>query len=150
MIVQIRFPAACLALAAALAAVPSAVAQVSKPPRDPVLIQRKLQQSAALQREALQTLKDPGQAERLVKNAWTELKSAKDDMVINASNMQFPDPLFNTNNGRAEQALALLLGCWDTLKLRDKWTDPSKEIAGVRGRLQQSLGLTNTVAATTF
>jgi hypothetical protein len=140
-----------LALTIMLAPASAAEAQrSSKPPRDPVQIQQKLQRSASLQRQALQTLNDPEQAEQLVKNAWTELRSAQDDMVINASNMQFPDPLFSANNRRAEQALALLLGCWDTLKLRDKWTDPNSQIAGVRGRLQQSLGLTNTVAATTF
>lgn len=139
-----------LALTVMLTAASSAVAQRSKPPRDPAMTQKKLQRSASLQRQALQALTDPAQAELLVKNAWTELKSAQDDMVINASNMRFPDPLFNTNNRRAEQALALLLGCWDTLKLRDKWIDRDSEVAGVRGRLQQALGLTNVVAATTF
>ena len=144
------FTAMFLGLAVVLTTVPAAVAQLSKAPRDTAAIQRKLQRSVSLQRQALQTLNNPGQAELLVKNAWTELKSAQDDMVVNASNMQFPDPLFSTNNRRADQALALLLGAWDTLKLRDKWADPDNQIAGVRARLQQALALTNTVAATTF
>jgi hypothetical protein len=51
---------------------------------------------------------------------------------------------------RGDRALALLLGCWDTLKLRDKWADPDSQINGVRSGLQQSLDFTDTVAATTF
>jgi hypothetical protein len=149
--VHTRLTAVIFVLTIMLATTSAADAQrSSKPPRDPAKIQQKLQRSASLQRQAMQTLNDLGQAETLVKSAWSELKSAQDDMVINHSNMQFPDPLHNLNFGRSEQALALILGCIDTLKARDKWTDPTNEVAGVRNRLQQSLGLTNTLAAVTF
>ncbi len=139
-----------LAAVAVLITVSPAATQLSKPPRDPALIQRKLQRSAELQREALQALTDPKNAERIVKNAYGQLMSAKEDMVVNASNVQFPDPLFAGNKARVDQALALLLGAWDTLKLRDQWSDPSSQVARVRNNLQQALRLTNTLLATSF
>jgi hypothetical protein len=146
-----RLTAVVFALTIVLATAPAADAQrSSKPPRDPAKIQQKLQQSASLQRQAMQTLNDLGKAETLVKSAWGELKSAQDDMVMNQSNMQFPDPLHGLNWQRSEQALAILLGCMDSLKARDKWTEPANEVVGLRNRLQQSLGLTNTLAAVTF
>jgi hypothetical protein len=144
-----NFTAMGLALAVVLVTASPAAAQSSKS-HDPSVTQRKLQRSAELQRQALQALTDLGSAERLVKNAYDELKAAKDDMVIRASNTQFPDPLFPSNNRRMDQALALIQGAWDALKLRDKWSDPDSQVAGVRSNLQQALKLTNLVAATNY
>ena len=137
-----------LALAAVVAAVSPAAAQLSKSPRNAASVKGKLEKSAELQRQALQALADLGRAERLVGNAHEELRSAKDDMVIIASNAKFPDPLSASNQRRTDQALSLLLGALDGLKLRDKWSEPDKRVAGVRNNLEQALRLTNTVLAT--
>jgi hypothetical protein len=145
-----RLVAMILALAVLLASASLAVSQYSKPPRDPAMIKRKLDRSAELQRQALQALGDRPRAEKLVERAWTELKSASDDMIINASNMKFPDPLFGANNKRVDQALALLLGAWDAVKRRDQWTGEEGQVQGVRTNLEQALRLTNTVAASTY
>jgi hypothetical protein len=125
-----------------------AATQLSKPPRNPASVKEKLEKSAELQRQALQALADLGRAERLVGNAWAELKAAKDDMVIIASNTKFPDPLSASNERRSDQALALLLGALDALKLRHQRSDPEKWVAGVRSNLEQALRITNTVIAT--
>jgi hypothetical protein len=114
------------------------------------MIQRKIQKNAELPGQALQVLTDPGRAERPVANPHEEFRSAKDDMVINASNMRFQDPLSAGHNRRVDQALSLLLRAWDALKLRDKWSDSVSRVDGVRDNLQQALRLTNTVLATSF
>jgi hypothetical protein len=137
-----------LALAAVVATVSPAATQLSKPPRNSASVKGKLEKSAELQRQAQQALADLARAERLVRNAWDELKAAKDDMVIIASNTKFPDPLSASNEKRLDQALSLLLGALDALKVRDKWSEPEKRVAGVRSNLEQALRLTNTVLAT--
>jgi hypothetical protein len=145
-----RLVAMILVPAAVLASASPAVTQPSKPPRDPAMIQRKLQRSAELQRQTLQALGDRERAEKLVASAWNELRSAIDDMTINKNNMKFPDPLFPANIKRVEQAFELVLVAWDALKARDKWTGDEGQVQGVRTKLEQALRLTNTAAATTF
>ena len=144
-----RFMGALLALAVILASAAPAATQ-GKPPRDPSMIQRKLQNSADLQRQAMQSLGDRERAEKLVGSAYNELKSADDDMVINKNNMKIPDPLFGPNIRRCDQALDLVLLAWDALRARDKWTGAEAQVQGVRSKLEQALRLTNTVAASTF
>ena len=117
----------------------------SKPPRDPVEIQRKIQRSAELQRQALQALGDPARADRLITSAYASLKSAQDDMVINATTARLPDPLLNLNVKKADQALTLVQGAGDAFK--GSAENPA-ELA--RERLQQALRVTNTLLATGF
>ena len=148
--VLIRFVTVSLGVATVMVSASSAVAQSGKPPRDPAAIQRKVQRSADLQRQALETLSDPAKAARLAGSAYIELKSAHDDMIMNASNSKFPDPVLDFNSKRTGQALGLVQVAADTLNTRDRWNDPNGAIAGVRSRLQQSLQLTNTVAAIGF
>ena len=106
-----------VALALGIFAVVSpALAQASRPPRDPIEIQKKIQKSAELQRQALQNLTDPTRAERLITDAAVELQAAYTDIVINASNMTMPDPLSGINSRKAQQALSLLQGASDILK----------------------------------
>ncbi len=138
-----------LALAVILASAAPAAAQ-GKQPRDPAMIQRKLQRSADLQRQALQALGDRERAEKLVGTAYNELKSANDDMILNKKNTKFPDPLFGPNIRRCDQALDLVLVAWDALRAKDKWTGDEGQVQGVRAKLEQAVRLTNTVAASTF
>jgi hypothetical protein len=121
------------------------VAAQSKPPRDPADIQRKVQRSADLQRQALQALGNPAQADRLIGSAYDSLKRAHDDMVINASNMRPPDPLLGINLRKAEQALALVQGARDAFK-----SSLENPVDVARERLQQALRATNTLLATGF
>ena len=137
-----------LALAALLGFASSLFAQSGKPPRDPAAIQRKIQRSANLQRQALEALSEPGEAEKLAKNAWGQLKSAHDDLVMNSSNTRPPDPLLDLSTRKGYDALQLLQGAVDALGARDRRGDEA--IATARDRLQQSLRITNTLAATGF
>ena len=136
---------ALVALSTIIASVTPAAPQPSKPPRDPVAIQRKVQRSMELQRQALQGLSDPPQAEKVVWNAFNQLKSAYDDMVMNASNIKPPDPILALNSRKAEQALGLVQQAGDALQARG---DNAVEVA--RDRLQQSLRVTNSLLATGF
>ncbi len=139
-----------LALAAVLTAAPPASTQSSRPPRNPLDIQTKIQKSAELQRQALQTLANPGEAEQLIWKAYAELQAAHGDMIINASNMKPPDPLFDVSNQKMQQALLKLQQAGDTLKTRDQSSGPSDPVDVARTHLQQALRLTNMVLATTF
>jgi hypothetical protein len=134
-----------ITLAAIVVFVPPVAAQSSKPPRDPAAIQRKVQRSAELQRQALEALGNPAQALRLVRNAWTQLKAAQDDMVMNYTNMKPPDPMLNLGIRKTEQALPLIQVAGDTLQNRD---ESGVEVA--RDRLQQALRITNSLLATAF
>jgi len=144
-----RLMAMILALAVILASAAPAATQ-AKPPRDPAMIQRKLQRSADLQRQTLQALGDRERAEKLVASAYSELKSANDDMVLNKKNTKFPDPLFGANIRRLDQALDLVLVAWDALRARDKWTGDEGQVQRVRTNLEQAIRLTSTAAASTF
>lgn len=111
-------------------------------------IRMKLVESSALQRRALQTLSsDPGRAEQLISDAYAQLQAAHSAMVIRASGMKFPDPLFAFNDTKAREALALLQTAGDTLKVRDQST-AADSIGVARNRLDQALRLTNLLAGT--
>src|ERR1700738_3614757 len=85
-------------LLAAIVAAPPALAQSGRPRYESAEIQRKVQKSAELQRQALQALTDPRRAEGLVQSAWTELRAAQHEMIMNASGAKFVDPLFEMSN----------------------------------------------------
>ena len=139
------FLVAGLAITTVLNLVDPAAAQATRSSRDPVEIQRKVQRSAELQRQALQVLGNPGQADRLIANAYSNLKSAQDDMIVIASNAKTPDPLFNLNIKKADQALVLIQVAGDALKSTlENPTDVARE------KLQQALRVTNTLLATGF
>jgi hypothetical protein len=133
----------------------SAVAQSPSLPYDPADIQLKIQKSMKLQREALQSLTDPAQAERLTRAAWTELRAAQHGMILNATRAKFVDPLFEMNNRRAAQALDHLLNAGDLLAAQKKATasreDQEEKSAsgsrdGARLHLEQAVRLTNGLA----
>jgi hypothetical protein len=98
----------------------------------------------------LETLANPGQAERIAANAWTQLKSAHDDMYVNNKYAQFPDPLYAGSDQRLTQALASLQIALDTLRAHGQWTDSAREVERVRSNVQKALRLTNIVAQTSF
>jgi hypothetical protein len=137
-----------LALAALLGPASSTVAQSGKPPRDPVNIQRKVQRSADLQRQALGALSEPTKAARLAESAYTQLKAAQDDMIINATTAKSLDPIQELNSRKVNQALTLVQEAWDALGARSG--DPDTAVAVARDRLQQALRLTNALLATGF
>ena len=150
----------CLALAlllSAFAAETPAHAQSRRPAYDPAEIQRQIQKSVQLQRQALQSLTDSGQAERLVRNAWTELRAALNGMTINASEAKFVDPLFDINSKKAQSALSLLQIAADSLKGNQSApaARPDQEggaqaqasyLDGVRRNLEEAVRLTNGIA----
>jgi len=145
-----------------LVAIASSAIGQSRAPRDPAEIQRKVQRSADLQRQALQALADPSRAERLVSSAYAQLDSAYTDMVINSSNMKMPDPLSAINTRKAQQALTHLLAASDALKnslsqpaatpkgqeSADQAPDTSRAssyVEGARSSLDQALRLINSM-----
>jgi hypothetical protein len=143
----------CLALAlllSAFAAETPAYAQSRRPPYDAAEIQRQIQKSVQLQRQALQSLTDPGQAERLVRNAWTELPAALNGMTINASEAKFVDPLFDINNKKAQSALSLLQIDQSAPAARPDQEGGAQTQAsyldGVRRNLEEAVRLTNGIA----
>jgi len=144
-------------LLAAIATASPALAQSGRPRYEPAEIQRKVQKSADLQRQALQTLSDPRRAEGLVQSAWTELRAAQHEMISNASGAKFVDPLFEMSNKRAEQALVHLQAAGDALKSNRSTagvrTDQEEGapaqpayLDGVRQHVEQALRLTNGLA----
>src|SRR2546425_262654 len=137
-----------LALAAMLASVSSTSAQSGKPPSDLAKIQRNVQRSAELQRQALEALSEPAKAARLVGSAYTQLKAAQDDMVINATTAKSVDPIQELNGRKLSQALTLVQQAGDALNTRSG--DPDSAVAVARDRLQQALRLTNALLATGF
>jgi hypothetical protein len=141
-----------MGVTAVLASACPAVAQSTRPPRDPTIIQRKVQRSADLQRQALENLSDPARAGKLARSAYTDLKSAQDDMIMNASNSKYPDPLLDLSTKKAQQALGLVQTAGDILTTRNQWNDPAgaAALAGVRSRLQQAVQITDTILATGF
>ena len=137
-----------LALAAMLASVSSTAAQSGKPPRDLAKIQRNVQRSADFQRQALEALSEPTKAARLVGNAYTHLKAAQDDMIINATTAKSVDPIQQLNGRKVDQALTLVQQAGDALI--DGRGGPDSGVALARDRLQQALRLTNSLLATGF
>jgi hypothetical protein len=137
-----------LALAALVASVSSTFAQSGKPPRDLANIQRKVQRSAELQRQALEALSEPARAARLVGSAYTHLKAAQDDMIINSTTARSLDPIQELNGRKLNQALTLVQQAGDALNAGSG--DPDSAVAVARDRLQQALRLTNALLATGF
>ena len=137
-----------LALAPLLASVSAPFAQSAKPPRDPANIQRKVQRSADFQRQALEALSEPARAARLVGSAYTQLKAAQDDMIINSTTARSLDPIQELNGRKVNQALTLVQQAGDALGTRG--SDPDNAVAVARDRLQQALRLTNSLLATGF
>lgn len=145
-----RFLVLVTAVMTLLAPASALLAQSIAPPRDPAKIQRKVQRSASLQRQALEALSEPAKAARMVANAYAELKSAHDDIVMNASNLKYPDPTLSISGRKVEQAMGLVQLAGDSLNTRERWSDPDAAVAEVRNRLEQSLRITNSVAAAGF
>lgn len=134
-----------------------ALAQSGRPPHDPAEIQRKIQRSAELQRQALQSLSDPDRAEALVRKAWTELRAAQHEMIMNATGTKYVDPLFDISNKKAQEALLHLQIAGDALKSSHSITGarlgqeeggPAQPayLDGVRRHLEQAVRLTSGLA----
>ena len=155
-----------LTLSMILTGASPATGQTSTSGRSQMEIQNLIQKSAALQRQALQSLNDPRRTERLVSDAYADLQAALSAMIINASGAKFPDPLLDVQRKRAEQALRLLQAAVDALKSdsgqpsagaprenQDKDDRPASSPSSpqasldlVRNNLEQALRLTSTLA----
>jgi len=146
-----------LTMVAVLIAMSSAAAQSPSLPGTPVDIQARIQKSAELQRQALQSLADLGQAERLTDNAYAELRAALSTMIIKASGAKFQDPLFDIQKRRGEQALTLLQVARDALHANRQDQRPKGQaedgqpggsgsyLEKARSNLEQALRLTSTL-----
>ena len=136
-----HFRLAVLLLLGAMVTAAPALAQSGRPPYDAAEIQRKVLKSAALQRQALESLSDPPRAAKLVQSAGTELRAAQHEMIMNASGAKFVDPLFELSNKRAQEALVHLQIAGDALR--------SSQVSlqdGVRQHIEQAVRLTNGLA----
>jgi hypothetical protein len=144
-------------LLAAIVAAPPALAQSGRPRYEAAEIQRKVQKSAELQRQALQALTDPRRAEGLVQSAWTELRAAQHEMILNASGAKFVDPLLDISNKKADAALVHLQLAGDALKsnrtstgarLDQEEGGPAQPayLDGVRRHVEEALRLTSGLA----
>ncbi len=102
-------------------------AQSPRPIHEPAEIQRRLDKSVELQREALEGMADVARAKQLVKNAQLELQAARSAMAINATGAKFPDPLFDLNNKRTQEALALLQQARHMLRLEQEQAKTTQE-----------------------
>ncbi|HTI53553.1 MAG TPA: hypothetical protein VMC04_04930 [Verrucomicrobiae bacterium] len=144
-------------LLGALVAASPALSQSGRPRYDPAEIQRQVQKSVQLQRQALQSLSDPGRTEGLLRSAWTELRAAQHEMVMNASGAKFVDPLFEISNRKAQEALVHLQAAADALQSNRPLTGarPDQEeggqlqasyLDGVRRHIEQAVLLTSGLA----
>lgn len=134
-----------------------AVAQSGRAQYDAADIQRKVQKSLSLQKQALQSLSDSNQAVTLVRSAWTELRAAQHEMIMNASGAKYVDPLFEMSNRRAEEALGHLQVAGDALATNrpasgvrandeDGGQPTNAYLDGVRRHIEQAVRLTNSIA----
>lgn len=149
-----------LALALLLGAIASAspaLAQSGRPRYEAADIQRKIQKSLELQRQALQSLNETARADTLVRSAWTELRAAQHEMIMNASGAKFVDPLFEMSNKRAGEALGHLQAAGDALesgrgsagaRVNDEEGDqaPIPYLDEVRRHIEQAVRLTSGLA----
>ena len=130
-----------------------AVAQSGRAQYDAADIERKVQKSLSLQRQALQSLSDSNQAATLVRSAWTELRAAQHEMIMNASGAKYVDPLFEMSNRRAQEALGHLQAAGDALatnprasgvRANDEDGDQPANpyLDGVRRHIEQAVRLT--------
>jgi hypothetical protein len=150
--------ASALTTVAVFIAMSSAAAQSPQPQRTSVHVQAQIQKSAELQRQALQNVTDPERAEDLINKAYAELQAALSTMIIKASGAKFPDPLFDIQNKRGEQALALLQVARDVLHTNRQGQRPKDQeqdgqpggspsyLERVRSNLEQAWRLTSTLA----
>jgi len=133
-----------------------ALAQSGRGQYDAADIQQKVQKSLTLQQQALQSLGDSNQAVTLVRSAWTELRAAQHEMIMNASGAKYVDPLFEMSNRRAEEALGHLQAAGDALATNrsagvrvndeDGGQAANAYLAGVRRHIEQAVRLTNSLA----
>ena len=130
-----------------------ALAQSGRAKYDAAEIQRKVQRSLSLQKQALQSLGDSNQALTLVRSAWTELRAAQHEMIINASEAKYVDPLFEMSNRRAQEALGHLQAADDALATNrrasgvrvndeDGGQATNAYLDGVRRHIEQAVRLT--------
>jgi hypothetical protein len=136
----------------------SAAAQSPQSQRTSVHVQAQIQKSAELQRQALQNLTDLERAENLINSAYAELQAALSTMIIKASGAKFPDPLFDMQKRRGEQALALLQVARDVLHTNRQDQRPKGQgqdgrpggsrayLERVRSNVEQALRITSTLA----
>jgi hypothetical protein len=141
----------------AAAWVSPALAQSGRSQYDAADIQRKVQRSLSLQKQALQSLGDSNQALTLVRSAWTELRAAQHEMIMNASEAKYVDPLFELSNRRAQEALGHLQVAGDALATNrgaagvrandeDGGQPANPYLDGVRRHIEQAVRLTNSLA----
>jgi len=133
-----------------------ALAQSGRGQYDAADIQQKVQKSLTLQQQALQSLGDSNQAVTLVRSAWTELRAAQHEMIMNASGAKYVDPLFEMSNRRAEEALGHLQAAGDALATNrsagvrvndeDGGQAANAYLAGVRRHIEQAVRLTTSLA----
>ena len=134
-----------------------ALAQSGRPQYDPAGIQQKVQKSLTLQQQALQSLGDSNQAVTLVRSAWTELRAAQHEMIMNASEAKYVDPLFEITNRRAQEALGHLQAAGDTLATNrrasgarvndeDGGQPANAYLDGVRRHIEQAVRLPTSLA----
>jgi hypothetical protein len=83
-----------------------------------------------------------------VGSAYTQLKAAQDDMIINATTAKSVDPIQQLNGRKVDQALTLVQQAGDALI--PGRGDPDSAVALARDRLQQALRVTNSLLATGF
>jgi hypothetical protein len=144
-------------LLGALVAPSPGLSQSGRPPYDQAEIQRKVEKSVGLQRQALQALSDPKRAEGLLRSAWTELRAAQHEMTINASVAKFVDPLFEVSNRKAQEALVHLQAAADALQSNRPTTGarldqegsaapPASYLDGVRRHIEEAVHLTSGLA----
>ena len=141
----------------AAAWVSPALAQSGRSQYDAADIQRKVQRSLSLQKQALQSLGDSNQALTLVRSAWTELRAAQHEMIMNASEAKYVDPLFELSNRRAQEALGHLQVAGDALATNrgaagvrandeDGGQPANPYLDGVRRHIEQAVRLTTSLA----
>jgi hypothetical protein len=134
-----------------------ALSQSGRPPYDQAEIQRKIQKSVGLQRQALQALSDAKRAEGLLRSALTELRAAQHEMIINASVAKFVDPLFEITNRKAQEALVHRQAAADArqsnrpitgarLDQEGSGAPPASYLDGVRQHIEQAVHLTSGLA----
>ncbi|MBI2527054.1 MAG: hypothetical protein HYV93_13850 [Candidatus Rokubacteria bacterium] len=125
-------------------------APVEPLPRSPALIRQQLETSLQQQLQALSALDEPDRAQKLTWEAYVQMRAAHGNMIINASNTKFPDPLFPLADRRIEQARAQILSAHDALKSRKTWNASSNPIDVARKHLTEAVRLTRIIVATTF
>src|SRR5262245_42532842 len=109
-------PSRLVAVSLVLGAMLCALVAEAQNIRSPIFIRQRIEQSLELQRQALAAGDDVEQALKLSWDAYVLLRAAHSDMIINASNMKFPDPLFPLADKRLERARAHILQAREVLK----------------------------------